>query len=221
MERTCRVASLVLLACLLTASTADAQCAYAHPRKAARFRSALTQAMVPCGNVGGNTPNVATEGGVPACKPPETFNEEAGSQENGWVWGPQSYGFVTFKASSNQIVNPLNPLNTQDLIVSLQLKQIFDAHGAVSQAPGTLETIVRATIEDRAGGDMTAVDEAFTFDFALQGGQVALKTSVNALLNANDEPGLPGCASIEILSVRIADENGNTFAVPGVFLPDL
>lgn len=221
MERTSHVVGIALLAFVLTASGAWAQCAIGHPRKAKQFRSALVQAMVPCGNVGGNVPNVATESGVPACQPTETFNEIAGSPPNGWVWGPQSYGKVRFLASKNKLLDPLNPLNTQDLVVSLLLKQVFDANGAVSSAPGILAAILRVTIEDRDGGDMTVVDQGFIFPFAIQGNKVALKTSVNAVLNAMGEPGLPGCSSIEVLSVWVADENGNTFAVPGIFLPDL
>src|SRR6185369_12963337 len=58
----------------ISASSALAQCAFEHPKKAGKFASNFVQAFVSCGNAGGNSPNSTTEGGVPSCKPPETFS---------------------------------------------------------------------------------------------------------------------------------------------------
>ncbi len=176
--------------------------------------------MVSCDNPGGNTPNTTTEAGIASCAPVETFNEDAGSPANGWVWGPPSFGSVKLKASKNKIVDPLNPpANSRDLIVSLNLEKIFDAHGVVANAPGTLAIVLRTTFDDRVGGEMTVIDYPFNFAFTVQGGQASLKTTVNALLNGMGKPGLPGCTSIEIVSAHVLDENGNPFATLGTFLP--
>ena len=121
MKATFGIAVAALFGIGLTASVVDAQCNITHPKKATTFRSRLVQAMLPCNEPGGNVPNTTTEGGVPACQPPETFNEDAGSPANGWVWGPQSDGSVTIKATNNKYVNILNPLNAGDLAIKLQL----------------------------------------------------------------------------------------------------
>jgi len=49
------------------------------PKKAASFSANFVQAFVSCGNPGGNPPNAFTEGGIPSCQPPETYDEQAGS----------------------------------------------------------------------------------------------------------------------------------------------
>jgi hypothetical protein len=118
-------------------------------------------------------------------------------------------------------LNILNPLNSADLVIQLKLNQVFDFNGAVASAPGTLNVVLRATIEDRDGGDMTTVDYLIQFPFQVQGNKAALKTTANARLNQLGLPGLPGCSSIEVLGIHVLDENGNAFATPGTFLPEL
>jgi hypothetical protein len=86
MKRHWLVAGAAVLALGFSASLASAQCAYQHPKKAKQFAGDFVQAMVSCGNPGGNTPNTTTEGGVPTCQPPESYNEQAGNPANGWRW---------------------------------------------------------------------------------------------------------------------------------------
>jgi len=237
---------LVALAAVLTvgfaASLAQAQCSFEHPKKAVKLQSNLVQAFVSCGNPGGNSSNTNTEGGVPTCAPPETFNEQAGSPPNGWLWTEtKSQGKVSFKAkavctgvstgtSSPQLLpcNPASPLNTgpppsADLEAKLDLKAIEDAGSAGDGAngPGTLSTVARATLDDRAAGDMTVIDFPAGFQFDLVDGKAKLKTSADALLNGIGQPGLPPCSSIEVVSIVVLDENGNGFANMGTFLPPL
>jgi hypothetical protein len=216
------VAGAGVLALGFTASMASAQCSYEHPKSAKQLKSALVQAMVSCNNPGGNTPNATTEGGVPTCKPPETYHEQAGSPGGGWTWDElKGKGDVTFKASKNKVVNPNNPpADTADLAVQLKMSGILDDIGPAN-GPGTLATVARATLKDRVGGDMTVVD--FPAGFAIQAvdGKISKKTSANVLLNGIGQPGLPGCSSIEVVSVNIVDPNGNAFANMGTFLPPL
>jgi hypothetical protein len=140
MKRHLLVALAAVLAVGFTASAVRAQCKYEHPKKAGKLQSNLVQAMVSCGNPGGNAPNAMTEGGVPTCQPPETFNQQAGTPANGWQWNElKAQGKVQFKAkalctgvSTGTVLppcSPADPLNlgpppSADLEVKLDLKGI-------------------------------------------------------------------------------------------------
>jgi len=70
----------------------------------------------------------------------------------------------------------------------------------------------------------TVIDFPAGFNFTLGSpspGKVVFKTSANALLNGIGQPGLPGCSNIEVVSVTITDENGDTFANLGTYLKDV
>jgi hypothetical protein len=138
------------LALGFTASAAQAECDYEHPTKAKLVKSNCAQAMVSCGNPGGNTPNDSTEGGVPTCNPPESFCEASGNcPGTGWIWNDKSsQGQVQFKANKNKVISPLNPPGAQDLDVKLKLKGV-DTSGGPASGPGTLATVARATLNDR------------------------------------------------------------------------
>jgi len=68
------VIAALVLAYVAVPSTASAQCAFEHPKKAKKFQTSLVQAFHGC-SLGFNSccapANTTTEGGVPACKPPE------------------------------------------------------------------------------------------------------------------------------------------------------
>jgi len=238
MKRHVLVTLAAILALGFTASLASAQCNFQHPKKAKAIKASLVQAFVSCGNPGGNTPNTATETGtVPTCKPPETFNEQAGSPSDGWIWDKRKgQGTITFQAK-NKVkfiqqgtslpgADPNSPLNpagdTVDLKIRMKIKGVV-SHASAGGETGTgnLSTVARATLDDRVGGDMTVVDFPAGFPFDLIAGQANLQTSANALLNSISQPGLPPCTSIEIVDVTVEDENGNGFARMGTFLPQL
>jgi len=221
MTRLLRAAAMAVIGLAFTSATAHAflTCPFEHPRSAKQFRSALVQPMIPCNTPGGNTPNTTTEGGVPACQPVEWDNQLDGYPENGWLWGPPTYASITLKAGKNKLLGPLNPYpNSANLYVTLKIYHVFDDHGIAANAPGKLFLYLRATMRDRTGGNMTTVDFPVEFDFTLLGSDVALKTTVNAQLNADGKPSLPDCSSIEVLGVEVLDENGNRFATDGVYL---
>ena len=213
-----RLAAAALLVVALATSSASAQCSFPHPLKAKSYKTSLVQAFIPCDQPSTLTPNTTTEGGVPACAPPETQNEAYGNPANGWLWGPSSDGRFSLRAAKNKIP-PLDFEHYSDVIVALTLDQVFDAHGAVANAPGTLVLILRMTLDDPANGDMTTLDFPIQFPITVQGNQVNLKTSVNARLNEMSLPHLPNCTSIEVIDVSVLDENGNAFATAGVYLP--
>jgi hypothetical protein len=161
--------------------------------------------------------------GVSSCKSPLTFNEAKGSPANGWLWGPMSSGRVSFKAITNNIVSPLNPIpNTADVQVGIDLYDIENANGRVKNGTGRLFPVRRTTFEDRAGGDMTVIDlDLPFFDVQVVGGRARVRTSANAWLNAWGFPGVPGCTSLELGRLELRDENDTLFGSPGIFLPDI
>jgi hypothetical protein len=216
-----RFAALAFLVAALGIASADAQCSFQHPGKAKAYTAALVQAMLPCGSGGGPAPNTTTETGtVPACAPAETYNELVGSPANGWLWGPSSKGAVRLKAAKNKVIDPLNPPDdTMDLWVHMTLDHVFDANGAVANAPGTLVLVLRFTMNDRQNGDMTAIDFPIDLPFAVVGNRATLKTSLNARLNEMGIAGLPHCTSMEVVDAGVRDENGTLFATAGIYLP--
>lgn len=226
MRRHLLLALAAVLVLGFAASSARAACDFEHPKKAKKFQGSFVQAFVSCGNPGGNSPNTTTEGGVPTCQPPETFNEQAGNPASGWRWDEGAgAGTVAFKASNKPLVVPPNnvlnpPGDTTDLAVAVKLKGVLDAAGPAS-GTGALATVARATLDDRAGGSMTVIDFPANFTLPLAAGAAKVKTSADALLNGIGQPGLPPCTSIETVSVTVLDENGNTFANLGVYLPEL
>ena len=246
------VASAAFLALGYTVSIAGAVCNIEHPKKAAGGKMSFVQAMVSCGNFGGNTPNTTTEGGVPACAPPETPHEKNGLTDGGWMWDEaKGQGSVQFKAAKNKVVNPLNPVpNTADLAIQVSMAGVIDETGPAGPASGTLATVARATLEDRSGSGVckkgdndgascttdsecpggacrdigtpkTVVDFPAGFGLPVVDGKSKLKTSANVLLNTIGQPGLPGCSSIELISVTVVDPNGHPFANLGTFLPNI
>jgi len=207
----------------------DPVCGFEHPKKAKETKSSMVQAFVSCGNVGGNVSNSTTEGGVPSCAPPETFNDKNGGHPTGWMWDEtKGAANVSFKAAKNKIVSPLDPPgDTADVAVSLKLAGIVTDAGPAN-SNGVLSTLSRATFRDRQNtpGDhtddkpMTVIDFAVPFSVTVVEGKGKVKTTANATLNGTfGQKGLPHCTSIEVLDISINDVNGNRFASLGTFLP--
>ncbi len=207
----------------ISASAAHSQCSFPHPKKGAKFQSTLVQAFVSCGNVGGNSPNTTTEGGVPSCAPPETFSTQAGNSATGWKFDALTgTGQVAFKGlkvpgpGTNPLLNPVG--DTTDLGVAVKLGGVVDSVGPASGS-GFLATSARATFNDRMNGDLTVTDFPANFPLTLTLGKAKLKTSADVLLNGISQPGLPHCTSIETVSITVLDENGDTAFNTGTFLP--
>jgi hypothetical protein len=245
MRSTILVASGVALAIGFNASMAGAQCAFQHPRKAKKLSMSFVQAFISCDaqtcvggwNEGGPctsdadcpsqppdqsgfcysaVPNSSTDIGVASCKAPVTFNEAQGSPANGWLWGPNSAGSVSFKAAQNKYFP-----NTADVQVRIALDDIENANGLVD-GWGWLVPVRRTMFEDRAGGDMTVIDlDLPSFAVHVIGGRARVRTSANEWLNANGFPRVPGCTSLELVRLELRDENYTLFGSPGISLPDI
>lgn len=212
------------------ASTAAAQCpvTYQHPAQAKQIKAALVQAFVSCNNPGGNTPNATTETGtVPTCFPAETYHEDAGSQNFGWTWGPKGKGDITFKASKNKLFGPQGypqndpyVANSADLAISVKIADIRDHTGVATGTNGSVATVARATLIDRANNElMTVIDFPTGFGIPVTNGKVNKKTSATVILDGLSQPALPKCTQIEVVSVLVKDPNNNSFANIGTYLP--
>lgn len=218
---TAGAAALALGFASLASAATVCPVAYQHPAKAGKLTSNLVQAFVSCGNPGGNTPNATTETGtVPTCFPAQTYNEQAGSPSAGWLWGPKSQGSISFKAGKNKNTNILNPTtNAGDLFISIKMSDIRDAGGLITSS-GSVATVARATLIDRANSElMTVIDFPTGFGItATSPGKIQKKTSATEILNLLNQPALPLCTTIEVVSVLVKDQPGNAFANLGTFL---
>jgi hypothetical protein len=181
----------------------------------------LVQAFVSCNNPGGNSPNATTEGGsVPTCYPAETFHQQALSPPLGWTWGPKSKGDISFKAGKNKVVHPLNtdPLAV-DLYIQIKISDIHDNTGLADGTNGSVQSLSRATLIDRAADQlMTVVDFPTGFGIPVTNGKVSKKTSATVILNNLSQPALRACTTVELITTLVKDPNGNTFANLGTFL---
>lgn len=222
-------AAMLALGSASLASAASVPCAvtYQHPSSAKQIKASLTQAFVSCNNPGGNTPNATTETGtVPTCFPAETFHENAGSPALGWTWAAKSSGSITFKAGKNKLMGPpdyaqnTDP-NAIDLYIQIKISGILDNTGVASGTNGSVQTVARATLIDRAeqSAPMTVIDFPTGFGVPVTNGKISKKTSATVILDALNQPALPACTNIEVVSVLVKDPNGNTFANLGTYLP--
>lgn len=213
----------LLLAGLGAASSAAAPCGFEHPKRATGFHAALVQAHWGCAPVVSSCcglANTATEGGIPACEPPATFVQHGGAQSDAWRWGPQGQGRVSIAARTNTV--PSYPADSADLAIRLKVTDLRTLDGHRADNEGTLGLVLRATVRDRVGGAMTIVDFPLAAPAAAANGRVNVKTTLNTLMQENPVfTSFPGCTSLEIESLVLQDPNGDIFASPGIFLPDL
>ena len=220
------VIAALVLAYVAVPSTASAQCAFEHPKKAKKFQTSLVQAFHGC-SLGFNSccspANTTTEGGVPACKPPETFKQLNGDQPGSWTWDElKGAGQIALKAAPDTPTNPLNPpANSADIRVQVKLQGVLDDTSSPASGSGGFTLLLRTTINDRQSGDMTLVDIPINIGFLVAGGKANVKTSIDSYLNnlPQPQPGLPKCSSAEIVFVDVRDPHGAEFGSAGIFLP--
>jgi hypothetical protein len=201
---------------------------YIHPAKAKSVVASLVQAYVSCNNPSGRTDNSNTETGTATCYPAETIaGFDAGGQENvpdgTWVWGPKSSGTLSFKAAKNKITGPPNdPTDTTaaDLAITIKMSDIQDQDGPVEGPSGSVNSLARTTLIDRAEDKvMTVFDFPTAFSFQVIGGKANYKITATQIINPLGQPALPACTTIELVSVVIRDPLGNDFAHIGTYLP--
>ncbi len=193
---------------------------FEHPKKAKQFDSSLVQAYVGCGNINGGIPSTTTEGGIPACEP-ETPNERDGSPSDGWHWdSSKAQGRVKIYTRCT---------GAADFGVKLTMSGITDGNGDPANGPGTFAMMVALTLVEPDNDTMTTISFPMEFAFDAIDGRVKVQTSGNAMLSEASLPPFPNGTSVSLRGVdpfdggllEIRDPNGNPFARPGVFLPDL
>jgi hypothetical protein len=241
------LAGAVLVIVGLSTTTANGQCSFPHPKNAGKFQTSLVQPLVTCGNPGGNpATTTGLNTSVPGCQPVQGYYERNGHSHDGWRFDPVTgKGQLQLKASkvpastaTGQCGVPCNPPgDTTDMLVSLTLAGVNNADGPVGPilpgAPGQLDLTFRATLRDRANGDMTLYDYPVLLNFVVHDGKAKVKSSIDTLLNNMGVQGLPHCTALEFppdptgtldqgadsTVLQILDENGDLFAVPGLFMP--
>jgi hypothetical protein len=197
---------------------AYAQCAFAHGQVTGiNGWASMVQAFAPCGapdfdGFPALTPNTFTVGGIPACSPPQTYHELAGNPANGWVLDPNT-GRARLKL--DQLANPT------DIRIRLELDDIRDGTGnfAPPIGNGALVLLLRLTLDDPAGGDMTTVDIPLGIPVSIGNatGDATLVTTLNQTLAILGQPPLPTCTNVEVVTAILFDPNGDRFLRIGHF----
>ena len=196
---------------LFGASTASAQCAFDAPGKAKGFKSDMVRAMAPCPGVTHAAPNTSSgTAGTPACAPVVEMSA--------WSFDPKGKCSVKTKQALESPCGTNPQQDCSNLTISAKCGGILGVDGITpdSSAGWALRTFARASFNDIANGDMTVIDfpASFSFPEPAKKGKIKLKSDTNTLLGdlfgAGSE--LPGCTSIELISVKLADPAGNLFA---------
>jgi len=183
--------------------------AFERPKSATSLKTDMVQPFINCGDVGGNSPDRTSEGGIPACGT-ETPNEQAGSPPSGWKWDET-------RGQASLQMKPTCP-NARDIFVKLKVHGIIDGTNLPASGTGAFSLTLRATVNDPVGGDMTTIDLISEIPFSLANGDGALLTTVGVMLTEAGMPDLPNGSSFEMLHAEVRDPNGNAFATPGMLL---
>ena len=198
------------------ASTAMATCTFNEPSKAKGLKSDMVSAMTPCGGSGGAAINTASSTGIPGCTPPAPLSS--------YLFGAK--GKCSIK-TSHKFEAPCKTTDfadptCSDVVLKLSCSDILRSDGitpvgGIDDDGWSISTLARTVFEDQNG----AGDEMSIIDFPLQfpvpepaKGKVKAKVSANSLLIGTGGL-LPGCAAIEILSAKLVDPAGDTFAQMG------
>ena len=107
-----------------------------------------------------------------------------------------------------------------DLYITLKMNDIWDETGPVEGLSGTVNSLARTTLIDRAEQKvMTVFDFPTAFPIQAVDGKVSKKISATTIINPLNQPALPKCTTIELVSVVLRDPNTNNFAAIGTYMP--
>jgi hypothetical protein len=108
-----------------------------------------------------------------------------------------------------------------DVRVRLEVDNVRDGTGAFApiNSQGSLVLVLRLTVNDPAGGDMTTADLPLGMAFRITSatGDATLDTTLNAALAVLAQPPLPTCTNVEVVHVAVFDTAGNQFLRLGHF----
>lgn len=229
-------AAIALLA--VSATSADAQCAFDTGLASTSFASSMVRSYAACPSTETPVANTNTRGGRQACSPVLPL-ESAGDSTVYRFAGNNSGCKVTINAykRTNCATNysswfgganlglPTGPC--QATRVRLACRGIVEGDGitpinTIDQG-FSLSLLLQLSVNDQAGGDMTALDVPISvvLPIAPLPGRLTLNTSLQALLVpipgfGTSGAALPTCTTIRLVEVRIADPFGLPFAEVGV-----
>jgi len=214
---------IVSIAIVLAApSTGHAQCSFDAPAKAKGLKTSLIRAYNPCPSPTLAAPNTVASSGVPGC-----VNFSGAPVARSAFTFDDKKGRCSLKTSA-KLESPCSTgtgIDCSNWTVTAKCSGILGLDGATPISGGAwfLNMVIRMTMNDPDGGDMT-VYEFPVYDFPIKlpfdeprRGSMKLRADTTPLLNFWFGPNfaLPGCTAIELLSVAIADPGGDIFAVMG------
>jgi hypothetical protein len=197
---------------------AEAQCSFPHGDSTGlNGWSSMVQAFAPCGapdwdGFPGLPQNTSTLGGIPACSPPQTYHQVSGSPTNGWV----------LDTATGRARLRLDQQSTPtDVRIRLDVDNVRDGTGAFAPigSRGALSLILRMTLNDSAGGDMTTIDIPIATQLVISSatGDGNIDTTLNARLAILAQPPLPTCTSVEVIDAFVFDPVDDKFLRIGHF----
>ena len=222
MRRVLQVLRVGVGVCVISAFgtlPAYAQCSFPHGQNTGlNGWSSMVQAFAPCGNPDcidgfpGQTPNTSTLGGISACSPPQTYHQLSGNPPNGWVLDTAT-GHARLRLDQQS--------TPTDVRIRLELDNVRDGTGAFApiNSQGSLVLILRLTLNDPSGGDMTQIDIPLGIPFKITNatGDGDLDTTFNAAFANLAQPPLPTCTNFEVLDAIVLDPFGDKFLRLGHF----
>jgi len=188
------------------ATTSMAQCVFDAPLKAKTIKAALVRAYAEC------TSPDTNYAGVDACSAPSALSP--------FEFGPSGSCSAKIAVTLETDCPSGAPVPCQDLTVKVTCKNIMQAGGVLPVDGGpewALKATARTTLADPLSSDMTTVDEAAVFlSLAPVNGTIRWKYKRSENCFPFCSLMAPGCTSVELSDVVIADPNGDTFAILGL-----
>jgi len=190
----------------------SAQCAFNSPAKAKGVNTSLVRAYRPLGITPCYFPNATTSGGLAACAPPFSFSAfEFGDKGKCTVKTQHIVETTCALAGSS------GPCS--DVRLKARCAGILEPNSPtpINGLGWKLAVTYRITMDEDVGGPMTVIDLPFQLPFsAASGGKLSMSVLLNeACVEAGLCLELPPCANFELLTLRLLDPNGDTFATPG------
>lgn len=202
--------SLLAAVLVFAASGAHAQCSFDAPAKAKGFKSDMVRAYSACPGVTFAAPNTVTMAGVPGCGLPVATS----------VYGFGVEGSCKLQMS-HKAERPCAggcPFDCANMTFKAYCKGVLDGAGLpIEEGAWSLNTVMRATMDDPVTGDMTVIDVPMQFPFGTpKRGRVKLRRSTNEsfIFEICFAP-FPLCSHVELINVAIVDPAGNVFATMG------
>lgn len=209
--------TLLALACVaavgLLASNADAQCSFNTPAKAKGLKADMARVFAGCGNsITYGAPNSVSDALLPTCAPV--------SANSTFQFGEKGACSVktTQKLESPCSIASHNGPDCANIFIQLKCKDIRETDGITLVDGGpdwTLATLARATFNDVSNGDMTLIDFPVPFVLSPEKGGIKFKQDLNSRLDALGLAKLPGCATVQLINIQVADPTGALFASMG------